>query len=142
MKKIHKYLKLSATMVFVVALSTFFFTSPEVSAQTGDKNCEVDTSVVSCDDRLDSSGKVKDGIEGTGLWSILILTLNILIGVIGITALAGIVYGSVMYASAGGNQAQVVKAIEIIRNVVIGVIVFALMWSVLNFLIPGGVFAS
>lgn len=141
MNKIYKFSKIVLAFVFMVAVSVFFISS-DASAEVGNKNCEVDTSVVGCDSRLDSGGDVKDGLEGTGLWSILLLGLNILTGLVGIAAVAGIVYGSAIYASAGGNQAQVTKGSETIRNVVIGVLAFAFMWSILNFLIPGGVFAS
>jgi hypothetical protein len=59
---------------------------------------------------------------------------------VGVLALAGIVYGSVLYTSAGGNQEQVKKAMGIFTNVVIGIVAYAGMWTLLNFLVPGGVF--
>jgi len=49
------------------------------------------------------------------------------------------VYGSILYTSAGGNPEQVKKARTIFTNVVIGVVAFAGMWALLNFIIPGGV---
>jgi hypothetical protein len=57
-------------------------------------------------------------------------------------AIAGVVYGSVLYTSAGGNQEQVKKARTVITNVVIGVLLFVLMFGLANWLIPGGVFNS
>jgi hypothetical protein len=70
----------------------------------------------------------------------LILVINILTAGVGIAAIGGIVYGAVLYTTAGGSQEQVKKAISIITNVVIGIVAYALMWALLNFLIPGGVF--
>jgi hypothetical protein len=52
------------------------------------------------------------------------------------------VYGAVLYTSAGGNQEQVKKARTIFTNVAIGIIAFAAMWSLLNWLVPGGVFSA
>ena len=78
--------------------------------------------------------------SSTGLWGVLLLAINILTAGIGITAIGGVVYGSILYTSAGGSQEQVKKAMGIITNVVIGVIAYALMYSALNFLIPGGLF--
>lgn len=52
----------------------------------------------------------------------------------------GIVYGSILYTSAGGNAEQTKKAMGIITNVVIGIIAYGLMYVGLNFLVPGGVF--
>jgi len=96
----------------------------------------VKTALVNC---AQSGGGAS--VENTGVWGILLLAINILTGLVGLAAVIGVVYGSVLYTSAGGNQEQVKKAMGIITNVVIGVITYALMYSVSNFLIPGGIFA-
>lgn len=120
--------------IFVVgALAVTVLAEP--SFAQGNKGCETDTSIISCN--IDPSA---EGLEATGLWSIVLLAINILTGLVGVAALAGIVYGSVLYTSAGGNAEQTKKAMGIITNVVIGVIAFAAMFAFLNFLIPGGVF--
>ena len=81
------------------------------------------------------------GVENTGVWSILLTAINIITAGVGIAAVGGIIYGSILYTSAGGSQEQVKKAMGIITNVVIGVVAYALMFSGLNFIIPGGLFA-
>ena len=48
---------------------------------------------------------------------------------VGITAVGGIGYGAILYASAQDNAAQVQNARAIIRNVVIGIIAFSLRLS-------------
>ena len=78
--------------------------------------------------------------ESTGVFGILVLAINILTAGVGVAAIGGIVYGSILYTSAGGSPEQVKKAMGIITNVVIGVIAYALMFSLLNFIIPGGLF--
>ena len=101
-------------------------------------NCGVETSIINCDNiKVDKTGK---NIENTGLWSILLLTINILTAGIGVLAVAGIVYGSILYTSAGDSSEKVSKAREVIRNVVIGILAYALMYAFLNFIIPGGLF--
>lgn len=79
-------------------------------------------------------------VENTGLWGILLLVINILTAGVGVVAVGGIIYASILYTSAGGSQEQLKKAYKIITDVVIGVIAFGLMWAFLNFLIPGGLF--
>lgn len=59
---------------------------------------------------------------------------------VGVAVTIGVVYGAIMYASAGGNEAQTKKAVEIIRNAVIALVLFFLMYAILNFLTPGGMF--
>lgn len=79
-------------------------------------------------------------VSDNGVWGVLLLVINILTGGIAIAAVGGIVYGSILYTTAGGSPEQVKKAMGIITNVVIGVVAYALMFSGLNFLIPGGIF--
>lgn len=76
----------------------------------------------------------------TGLWGILILAINILSAAVGVAAVGGIIYGSILYASSGGNPENTKKARKLIFNTVLGLIMFALMFAFLNFLIPGGIF--
>jgi len=120
---------------FLLLLGMTVFLSPVSVFAAGNNGCETDTAIIKCDIPDDAKG-----VEATGLWSILILVINILTAGVGVVALGGIVYGSVLYTSAGGNQEQVKKAMGIFTNVVIGIIAFAGMWALLNFLIPGGVF--
>lgn len=111
------------------------FLPATVQAATQPQCGGVPTSIISCDQRGGGSSQSQNGI-----WGILLLVINIMTAGVGILAVAGIVYGSVMYASAGGSAEQVKKAREIITNVVIGIIAYILMYALLNFLIPGGLF--
>lgn len=89
-----------------------------------------DTSIISCDDGVD------------GVWALLMIAINILTAGVFIAAIGGVVYGSILYTSAGGNQEQVKKARTILTNVVIGMVAFAMMFALLQWLIPGGLFNS
>ncbi|MBC7459228.1 hypothetical protein H7200_00765 [Candidatus Saccharibacteria bacterium] len=122
-------------LFLALGLTTFIAPVVTVSAQ-GNNGCETDTAIIKCDNVNVGEG----GVENTGVWSLLLTAINILTAGIGIAAISGIVYGSILYTSAGGSQEQVKKALGIITNVVIGVIAYALMFSFLNFLIPGGLF--
>lgn len=85
-----------------------------------------------------SSGGEVDG-KGT-IMSILLLVINILAVGVGIAAVGGVVYAAILYTTAEDKAAQVTKAKMIIFNVVLGVVAYFLMFSFLQFLIPGGVF--
>jgi len=123
---------------FFLLLGVTVFLAPTTvfAAEAKNKGCEVETAIISCENVDVSQG----GVENTGLWSILITAINILTAGVAVVALGGIVYGSILYTSAGGNQEQVKKAMGMFTNVVIGIIAFAGMWALLNFLIPGGAF--
>ena len=55
-------------------------------------------------------------------------------------AVAILAYASFIYAAAQSDENEVKKAKDMIRNVVIGLILYALMWSFAQWLIPGGIF--
>lgn len=94
----------------------------------------VETAIIKCSQS--NSGDIEDN----GVWGLLMLVLKILTAGVGIVAVGGIVYGAILYTTAEDKADQVKKATDIITNVVIGLIAFALMWALLNFIVPGGVF--
>ena len=110
--------------------------SPLTAFAAGNNGCETDTAIIKCDNVDVDAG----GVENSGIWSILLTAINILTAAVGLAAVGGVIYGAVLYTSAGGSPEQVKKAMGIITNVVIGVVAYALMFSGLNFLIPGGIF--
>jgi len=147
-------MKIKQTLLLFALLIGFggLFVGPVVSAAS----CGgVTTSILSCEQKggtcsdgsVPAGGKCPRGVTytapkttETGLWGILLTVINILTAGVGVAAVGGIVYGSVMYTSAGGSPDQVKQARMIITNTIIGIATYALMFSFLNFLIPGGLF--
>jgi hypothetical protein len=108
-----------------------FLIVPTVSADCAG----VKTSVINC---------TKPGgtdVKSTGIWALLMLVINIISAGIGVAAVGGVVYGSVMYSTAGGSPEKVKQARVIIANTVSGLIAYAVLFALLNYLIPGGLFA-
>lgn len=67
------------------------------------------------------------------------IAVNVLTVLIGIVATGALAYAGVLYASAQDNQSQVSSAMTIIRNVVIGLVLYGFTIAIINWLIPGGV---
>ena len=65
--------------------------------------------------------------------------INVLSAVVGVAAVGSLVYAGILYTTSAGNPEQAKKAITWIRNVVIGIVCYALMYLVLNYIVPGGV---
>ena len=120
-------MKIKQTLIalaLVVGIGGFFI-SPVVSADCGG----IKTSIINC-----------DGVQGqNGIWQLLNIAISILTAGIGVAAVGGIVYGAILYTTAGGSVDQTKKAKTMIFNVAIGLVAYALMLSFLNFIIPGGV---
>jgi uncharacterized membrane protein len=75
------------------------------------------------------------GIEG-----LLIGIVNWMAVGVAIAVLGGVIYGAVLYTSAGGNTEQTKRALGIIRNAFIALLMYFAMWALLNWLVPGGLF--
>lgn len=90
---------------------------------------DVETSVISCNES-----------DGNPIWGLLLIGVNVLAGLVGVVAIGGFVYAAILYSSAGDQAGQVTKAKTTIANVVVGLVLFAGMYSFMQFLVPGGVF--
>ena len=91
-------------------------------------------------DICDAAGNEDAALSDSGIWALLLLVLRLLTIGIGIVAVASITYAGFLYATAQESAEQTKKSKEMITNTVIGLIAFALMWALLEYLIPGGVF--
>lgn len=58
---------------------------------------------------------------------------------VGIAVVGGIVYGGILYTTARDNSSQTQKAVYVITNAIVGLLLYLLMFAILNFLIPGGI---
>lgn len=131
MKHIQSRLAAFALLPVVAVLAgVIVFSSPVLAADCGG----IQTAVVDCASAKDTTG--------SPVVAILVLAIQVLTGAIGVVAIGALVYAGIMYSSASGNAGQVTKAKELIRNTVIGLVLFALMGLLLNFLIPGGLFSG
>lgn len=121
--------KLTQTLIagaFAIAVAVPLFATP-VLAQCGGAK---ETAIIKC-------------TEGAGEGAIIYLlryVVQLMTYGIGILAVGGVILAGIMYASAGGSQEQTKKAKMMLFNIAIGLIAYAFMFAITNFLIPGGVF--
>ncbi|MCA9327382.1 hypothetical protein KDA14_02530 [Candidatus Saccharibacteria bacterium] len=95
---------------------------------TGNKCGEAETVIVSCQGQ---------GVQALG--DVLRIAVSVLTVLIGIAAVGGIAWAAILYAKAEDNQSHISEAKDIIRNVVIGIIVYGFLIAIVNWLVPGGV---
>lgn len=124
---------IAAIMIAFVGAASVILTPATVAA--AQKCGGVETAIIACDE--DNKGTA---VENNAIWALLMIALNVMTAGVGVLAVAGIVYGAVLYTTAEDKAEQVKNATNIITNVVIGLILYAMMWAGLNFIIPGGVF--
>lgn len=106
----------------------------EELAQT--KKCAgVETSIIKCD--ADENDK-----EGEGIFAILAIIVSILTYGVGIAATIGVVISGYQYLTARDDRGQVMKAKKRLIEIAIGLVVYAIMWGVIQFLLPGGLYGD
>ena len=115
---------ISIFITTVIAGSVFI---PKVALAASCGGAE--TSVISC-----------DGTGSTAIINIIKQVIKILTAGIGIAAVGAVIYGAFLYTTSEGSPDKIKKAREIWTNTVIGLLMFAFMVLITNFIIPGGVF--
>lgn len=85
-------------------------------------------------------GTLKTDDDGCKVYMILNLILMVLTFGVTIAATVGIVISAITYMSSTSNEEQIAKAKKRILEIIIGLALYACLWSLANFLIPGGVF--
>ena len=74
-----------------------------------------------------------------GIWGIIGLVVQILTYAIGVLATIGVVWCAVQYTTAADDPGKVATAKKRLMEIAIGVIAYAFMATMAQFLIPGGV---
>lgn len=88
-----------------------------------------ETSVISC-----------EGEGSTAIINIIKQVIKILTAGVLVAAVGAVIYGAFLYTTSEGSPDKIKKAREVWTNTVIGIIMFAFMVAITNFIIPGGVF--
>jgi Type IV secretion system pilin len=143
MSYVIEYMKLKQTVIslfigITLLLGVAALYTPGAYAVTCNPDTEkccggVPTSLITCPE---TGGEDE---STNGVWAILKLVMQIMTGGVGVLAVGGLVYAGIVYTAAHGQPEQIKKARGMITNVVVGIIMYAIMFSLLNFLVPGGV---
>lgn len=119
------------TFGFAALAGSLIPTSTALAAAAGCAGIE--TSIISCG----TAGSQSDGV-----WGIIIQVINFLAVGVGIAVVGGIIWGGMLYASSNGDSGKSKQGIKTIVNAILGLVLFMFMYATIDFLIPGGFFAS
>lgn len=121
-------------LALIASVASTAFASAAGCATNGGSGDDYTTSILPCPD---VSG---DTVETSAIWGILLFVINILTAGVGLAAVAGVVYGAILYTTASGDPAKVKQALSTFTNIAIGIVAYAAMFTILNFITPGGLF--
>lgn len=118
--------KLKIGLLVALALS---FTSALIAQPASAKKCgNTETAILECDNTENS------------IALLLKQAVQILYAVIGVLSVVMVMVAGLIYATAGEHEERVKLAKTMIRNTIIGIVLYMFMTVILNFLVPGGVF--
>ena len=128
---------------FAIRLKSFFFAGvlllavlPLTASQPAFADCISDPTSAGCPCALNSSSAAcQDLSKQDGLSNILKNATNIVLFIAGALAVIMIIYGSIRFMTAHGNEKQVESARLIVTYSVIGLIIAILAYALVNFVL-------
>jgi len=134
--------KILALLVPVIALAGILtvlapMRSYADDADDADAACNgVSTSILG---NKNNKGCYEETESGDGVYKILNIILNVLTAGVGVFGVLGLVWTGIQYMSARDNDQQLAAAKKRLLDIVIGLLIYAVMYTVLEWLIPGGI---
>lgn len=80
---------------------------------------------------------IPSGTARGDLASVILNIVNYVLAIVGVIALAYLVYGGFMYITSGGNEDRIDTAKRIILNAIIGIVVIGVAAALVNFVVRG-----
>ena len=102
--------------------------STSTSTSTSKSCAGVETSIIDCD---------AGNENGEAVGELLLKAVKIMTGMIAALAVLGVIIAGYQYMMSSGDAAKTAKAKRRLYEIVIGLVVFALMYAALEFLVPG-----
>ena len=120
--------RLLSSLIIVFAMALLFAVFYSVPTFAAAKCGGADTAIISCSD------------DESGIWHMLNLGLDILSIGVGVLSVVGIILVGIQYLTSKDSADQSKKARTRISQIVIGVAIYATLFAVMQWLMPGGVF--
>ena len=122
--------KIIASLIALALMATGMVAAPTLAFAEGETSSGYTSILTECE-TAEAGG-------GEGIYCILRIALKILTYGVGIVGVLGLVWAGILYLTSGDKEAQMQKAKTRIFEIVVGLAAYAIMWLVLDWLIPGG----
>lgn len=106
---------------------------------SGRQDCGGIKTYFSYGDACESADKKKGG-SSNPIIAIALQIISWLTAMVSVVVVGAIVYGGILYMSARDNSGQTQKAITIIVDAIIGLLLLVGLFLIINFIVPGGLF--
>jgi hypothetical protein len=120
------------SILLLSSSSTLAFAAPNATECPGGEGDSMETTFM-------FNGKGGDSGKKVCISDLIAEFMKFLTGLAGIAAVVGIVFGGIKISMAQGNPGQLDQGVKAILNAVLGIVVYILMFAIINFMVPGGI---
>jgi len=131
--------KILALLVPVIALAGILTVLAPMRSYADDADAACNGVSTSILGNKNNNGCYEETESGDGVYKILNIILNVLTAGVGVFGVLGLVWTGIQYMSARDNDQQLAAAKKRLLDIVIGLLIYAVMYTVLEWLIPGGI---
>ena len=118
-------------LLFVIFLNIAFITPVMIEAADKDAKSLFNSSL---DETADGTGHLKTKMSNAGALGTASLVISVALSLIGIVFLILMIYGGFIWMNSRGNDQEIQKAITIIRNSIIGLLIVVAAYAITEFI--------
>lgn len=145
--KVYLMKKIKSLLLLFVAMTSLSIALAPTSYAEGDIATGDTAAAVSCPGGKGDGAKTSFSFAGKGgtnggvvcVSDLIKEVMTFMTGLAGLAVVVGISMGGIKIATAQGNSAQLEQGIGAIINSIVGLIVYILMFAIVNFIVPGGI---
>jgi Type IV secretion system pilin len=130
---------IAAMLILVSLLLPVVMTQPSFAAAAPETICPDGTHVAQGTDCAAQTGNCSKSLSQCDLIAKYANPLiNFMAALVGVAVVAAIIIGGIQYSSSAGDPAKASAAKAHIRDAIIALVAFVLLYSMISFLLPGG----
>ena len=118
-------------LLFIIFLNIVFITPVMVEAADKDAKSLFNSSL---DETADGTGHLKTKMSNAGALGTASLVISVALSLIGIVFLILMIYGGFIWMNSRGNDQEIQKALTIIRNSIIGLLIVVAAYAITEFI--------
>ncbi|MCK5320346.1 hypothetical protein KAJ61_03080 [Candidatus Parcubacteria bacterium] len=123
--------KILIFLLFIIFLNIVFITPIIVEAADKDAKSLFNSSL---DETADGTGHLKTKMSDAGAFGTVSLVISVALSLLGVIFLILMIYGGFIWMNSRGNDQEIQKALTIIRNSIIGLLIVIAAYAITNFI--------
>ena len=124
--------KILIFLLFIIFLNIVFITP--IMVEAADKKDAKSLFNSSLDETADGTGHIKTKMSNAGALGTVSLVISVALSLLGVVFLILMIYGGFIWMNSRGNDQEIQKALTIIRNSIIGLLIVIAAYAITAFI--------